>query len=108
MVPELRKCPPSGWYVGVLLIVLFALAAVIHVRSRHLVVQSGYRLSDATREHERLMADYRKLQVEVATLKNPRRLRELAASSLNLFEPKASQIVCVDEEPEGKLALQNK
>lgn len=103
-----RKKLPSNWLPAVLLIVLFTVAAIFHVRSRHAVVHLGYKLSEATKEHERLMTDYRKLQVEIATLKSPRRLREFAAGPLDLEEPKASQIVDLSDMSSGKLAMGNR
>jgi cell division protein FtsL len=75
------------------LILVFCIAAILHVRSRLAVVQLGYRLSQATKEHKQLQADHRKLQVEVATLRSPRRLRKLATERLELREPLSRQIL---------------
>jgi cell division protein FtsL len=91
--PRLRADWPSGWVAGGVLILVFCIAAILHVRSRLAVVQLGYRLSQATKEHEQLQADHRKLQVEVATLRSPRRLRKLATERLDLREPAPQQIV---------------
>jgi cell division protein FtsL len=89
----LRPAWPSGWLAGGVLILAFCIAAILHVRSKLAVVQLGYRLSRATQEHKQLQADHRKLQVEVATLRNPRRLRKLATESLGLREPVPQQIM---------------
>lgn len=90
---RLRADWPAGWMAGAVLILVFCIAAILHVRSRLAVVQLGYRLSQATREHKQLQATHRKLQVEVATLRSPRRLRKLATQKLHLREPVSQQIV---------------
>jgi cell division protein FtsL len=90
---RLRADWPTGWLAGGALILVFCIAAILHVRSRMAVVQLGYQLSQATKEHKELQADHRKLQVEVATLRSPRRLRKLATERLDLREPASRQIV---------------
>lgn len=90
---RLRAEWPSGWLAGGVLILVFCIAAILHVRSRLAVVQLGYRLSRATKEHKQLQADHRKLQLEVATLSSPRRLRKLATEQLDLQEPVPRQIL---------------
>jgi cell division protein FtsL len=90
---RLRADWPTGWLAGGVLILVFCIAAILHVRSRLAVVQLGYRLSQASKEHKQLQADNRKLQLEVATLRSPRRLRKLATQSLGLREPASRQIV---------------
>lgn len=90
---RLRAEWPTGWLAGGVLILVFCIAAILHVRSRLAVVQLGYRLSQATKEHKQLQADHRKLQVEVATLRSPRRLRKLATGQLELREPLSRQIL---------------
>ena len=90
---RLRAEWPTGWLAGGVLILVFCIAAILHVRSRLAVVQLGYRLSQATKEHKQLQADHRKLQVEVATLRSPRRLRKLATGQLKLREPLPRQIL---------------
>jgi cell division protein FtsL len=90
---RLRADWPTGWLTGGVLILVFCVAAILHVRSRLAIVHLGYRLSRATGEYKQLQADYRKLQVEVATLCSPRRLRKLATGSLDLREPAPQQIV---------------
>ena len=90
---RLRAEWPSGWLAGGVLILVFCIAAILHVRSRLAVVQLGYRFSQATKEHKQLESDHRKLQLEAATLRSPRRLRKLATEQLGLREPVSRQIL---------------
>ncbi len=92
----------NAWAVVIALLV-FTLAAFQLVRTRHAAVQIGYALSQATREHDQLLEDQRKLRLEVATLKNPVRLRSLA-QSLGLVEPDPARIVRLGRAT-GRLAL---
>ena len=83
----------AGWTAVVIVILAFTFAAIVHVRSKLVVVQLGYQLSKASSEHKRLLTESRKLKLEVATLRNPRRLRKLAKEKLGLIEPSPSQIL---------------
>ena len=76
-----------------IVILAFTFAAVVHVRSKLVVVQLGYQLSRAASKHQELLTESRKLKLEVATLRNPRRLRKLAIEELGLIEPSPSQIL---------------
>jgi cell division protein FtsL len=83
----------AGWTAVVIVILAFTFAAVVHVRSKLVVVQLGYQLSKAASEHKQLLTESRKLKLEVATLRNPRRLRKLAKEKLGLIEPRPFQIL---------------
>ncbi|MBW1806919.1 MAG: cell division protein FtsL [Deltaproteobacteria bacterium] len=83
----------AGWTAGVIVILAFTFAAVVHVRSKLVVVELGYQLSRAASKHQELLTESRKLKLEVATLRNPRRLRKLAIEELGLIEPSPSQIL---------------
>jgi cell division protein FtsL len=84
---------PLGWTAMLVVIFSFAIAAILHVRAKLVVVQLGYQISEAAGTNKRLLADFRKLQLEVATLRNPRRLRRLAKEKLGLAEPDPLQIL---------------
>lgn len=99
--------PKNGWAAG-LIILAITLAGLLHVRAKHTLVQLGYALSQAARENEQLILDQRKLQIEVATLCNPSRLRKLSAEVLGLTEPTAAQIILLNGAERGKLAMQGK
>lgn len=92
----------NAWAVVIAMLV-FTLAAFQLVRTRHAAVQIGYALSQANRERDQLLEDQRKLRLEVATLKNPVRLRSLA-QSLGLVEPDPARIVRLGRAA-GRLAL---
>lgn len=80
-------------------------AALVHVHGKLAEVQLGYQISKAIHEHKRLLADSRKLEVEAATLRNPRRVRAIAMENLGMIEPLPQQLVWVEQGQRGKLAL---
>jgi cell division protein FtsL len=98
---------PKRWWLGMSLIVVCALAAILQVRAKHALVQFGYAISQAAGERERLLAEKRKLLVEVATLRSPSRLRKLAIETMGLVEPSSEQMVRVKKDEPKKVALQS-
>jgi len=84
---------------GLILRRAFALGAVLvalcmlHVWLRLQVVKLGYDLSAARQMQLRLEHEQRELEVELATLRDPRRLDELARRQLGMSEPRRGQVV---------------
>ena len=87
-----------------MLVAAYTVAALLHVHSKLTIVEIGYQLSRATREHKNLLAEQRKLQVEMATLRSPRRIREIATERFGMNKPADEQIVPIRSR--GKVALQ--
>ena len=56
----------------------------------------GYEISQATREQEQLAVVQKKLQVELARLKSPERLANIAETYMNLKMPSSRQIVTIE------------
>lgn len=96
---------PPRWWAWALVLLSLAGAAVLQVRTRVAAVQLGYDLSEAAAEGRALRAENRKLVVEAATLRSPRRLRRLAVEQLGMVEPTAARVLRLDERGRGELAL---
>jgi cell division protein FtsL len=71
----------------------FLLSGFAYVWCRVQVVQLGYLLSDAHRQHAQLLNDNKKLQLELARLKAPERVERIAIQKLGLRYPTKDQIV---------------
>ena len=99
---------PKNIWAWSFLLVMFCFACIMHVKTHLAVVQLGYSLSQATSNHRALMAEKRKLMVEVATLKSPRRIRKMAVERLGLAQPDSGQMVQVGKKSSSKLALGSK
>lgn len=95
-------CPVHSLRWG-LILVLVTMAGMLVVHSRLKTVELGYALSQALQENKLLLGDERTLQIEVATLRSPRRLRKVAMEELGLLEPRPDQII----KPDGTKSMAN-
>lgn len=86
---------------AVLLFALFAAVGILHVTSRVLVVDMGYRLSKAESEGRALTRENDRLKLELATLKAPARLEKLAREQLGMAMPTGSAVVALPPELPG-------
>ena len=75
--------------LGAVLIVL----GMVKVWLRLQVMHVGYELSAAKEIELRLLHEQRELEVEHATLRDPRRIGELARRRLGMTEPRGGQVV---------------
>lgn len=80
---------------AVFLFALFAGVGILHVTSRVLVVDMGYRLSRAEAEARTLTRENDRLKLELATLKNPARLEKLAREKLGMSMPSGPLVIAL-------------
>ncbi|MCP3162607.1 cell division protein FtsL [Myxococcus qinghaiensis] len=83
---------------AVLLFSLFAAVGMLHVTSRVMVVDMGYRLSRAEAESRSLTRENDRLKLELATLKAPGRLERVAREQLGMTMPAGSAVVSLSAE----------
>ncbi|MFL5346978.1 MAG: cell division protein FtsL [Hyalangium sp.] len=86
---------------AVMLSALFVAVGILHVTSRVLVVDMGYRLSKAQGEANTLTRENDRLKLELATLKAPARLERLAREQLGMMMPPGSAVVSLQPELPG-------
>ena len=86
---------------AVLLFALFAAVGILHVTSRVLVVDMGYRLSKAQSEGNTLTRENDRLKLELATLRAPARLEKLAREQLGMMMPSGSAVVSLPPQLPG-------
>lgn len=82
---------------GLVLLLLITLvvvvsAAVSQIWTRLEVIDYGYQLSRANREHARLQEINRRLRIEYALLKNPSHISRMARERLGMKPPTPEQI----------------
>lgn len=84
-------------------VVLVTLLALFYVWSRVQVIQLGYELNTLKRQNEDIGKQISNLELDIAKLKSPKRLEEVARKELGMQPPAAEQIVLVrpDEELSG-------
>lgn len=78
---------------GALLFALFAAVGILHVSSRVLVVDAGYRLSQAEARQRTLTRENDQLKLELATLRSPARLERLAREQLGMSMPRGPLVI---------------
>lgn len=78
---------------SVLIVAPVVAAALLFVWTHVTRVQLGYALSKAGAVHGKLLEENRGLRIEVAALRAPRRLEQLAAERYRLAPPKTEQVV---------------
>ena len=77
--------------LGVLLVAL----CMVQVWLRLQVMHVGYDLSAARQMVLRLAHEQRELEVEIATLRSPGRIGELARRRLGMTEPREGQVIAL-------------
>ena len=90
-----RNLPLTPRQVVLILLMLFSFmgSGIGYVWSNFETTQIGYDLSHLKQEEMRLKEINRKLRLELATLKSPKRLEPLAVQRFDLVQPKAEQII---------------
>jgi len=98
--PKQGKRSGSGrWWanrvlLGLVALVLWTMASgFAYVWCQTQVVNLGYRLSEAHRQHAKLVDENKKLHLEVARLRAPERVEQIALRQLGLKHPDKDQIV---------------
>jgi cell division protein FtsL len=84
-----------SWFVrrALLLGAALVLLCLLRVWQNHLVMRVAYDLSEAGSLARRLEHEQRELELELATLRDPRRLGEVARRKLGMTEPARGQVV---------------
>ncbi len=92
---------PSKRVNGDLVIVaLFGALALIgcflfNVWAQHQVVSLGYEISQASQEEQNLLKENKRLRLELAALKSPRRIEKMALKELGFVNPQKEQLIIV-------------
>ena len=85
---------------GMMWIALFVtlVASLLYVRSRFLVVELSYDVSRRQESKTQLEQERRSLILELATLRNPRRVERIASQKLGLEHPSGMESVVILKE----------
>jgi cell division protein FtsL len=94
-----KRSVPGRWWgnrvlLGLVALVLWTMASgFAYVWCQTKVVNLGYRLSEAHRQHAKLVDENKKLHLEMARLRAPERVEQIALRQLGLKHPDKDQIV---------------
>ncbi|MBW1676296.1 MAG: cell division protein FtsL [Deltaproteobacteria bacterium] len=87
-----RRHPMIAIWVAIMVVLMAQLLVYTWCRVQY--VQTGYEITEATQEHQRLMDLHRKLQVEEARLRSPERIMRIGRQR-GLVMPGSKQVVVI-------------
>jgi len=79
----------------VLIVAALVFLSLLFVWSRIEVVKLGYEISYANKVYQNFNKENQRLKVEVASLKSPSRIEEIAKNKLGLIHPTNEQIIII-------------
>jgi len=88
-----RKSIFNFTIIAIISILMLVSVTLFYVWTRIQVVSLGYEISQKVKERERIEEINRKLKLEVATLKSPRRIERIAIKKLGLRYPTIDQVI---------------
>lgn len=92
------------WGVAVVCAVAVAASLIFVAWAKMQTVQITYRIDELADQEQELAEEQRRLRTELAGLRSPRRLHELAPD-LGLSAPEPGHVVVVTRDPEGLAAV---
>jgi len=69
--------------------------SLFNVWAHHQVISLGYEISQASQEEQSLLEENKKLRLELAALKSPRRIENVALKELGFINPQKEQLIIV-------------
>ena len=69
--------------------------SLFNVWAHHQVISLGYEISRTSQEEQNLLKANEKLRLELAALKSPRRIENIALKELGFVNPKKEQLIIV-------------
>jgi cell division protein FtsL len=81
--------------IWIFFMVIFIIELLFYTWSRVQCVQLGYELSEAAGKQNDLLLLRNNLKIEIAHLKSPKRITEIAKEQLGLTLPKPNQLIVI-------------
>jgi cell division protein FtsL len=74
---------------------VFIGCSLFSVWAHHQVISLGYEISRASEEEQELLKESKKLRLELAALKSPKRIENMALKDLGFINPQKEQLIIV-------------
>ena len=94
---EKKTAPRIKYSVCLFVAFVLMMVAITYVWSHVQMTKLEYRVAEEMARREQLLEEQRKLKLEFATLKSPRRIETIAKSSLNLSYPERDQVIVLKD-----------
>ena len=82
-------------FLAAAVIIIALLFILFYLWSRLIVISLGYEIAKTNKERVELMADNKRLKLEILSLKSPQRIEALALDRLGLVYPKGEQVIII-------------
>jgi len=82
-------------FAALIVALLFIGCSLFNVWAHHQVISLGYKISQATQEEQKLLKENNKLRLELAALKSPKRIENMALKELGFINPQKEQLIIV-------------
>jgi cell division protein FtsL len=69
--------------------------SLFNVWAHHQVISLGYEISQGSQEEQNLLQENKKLRLELAALKSPQRIENVALKELGFIHPQKEQLIIV-------------
>jgi cell division protein FtsL len=78
---------------SIIILCFFTAWAFVHIWTRHMATELGYRISAEQSTKEELLSENKSLKLEISTLKSSKRLEAIARDKLGMRSPNPDQVV---------------
>jgi len=82
-------------FVALVVALTFIGCSLFSVWAHHQVISLGYQISQASQEEQDLLKENKKLRLELAALKSPQRIEDIALKELGFTSPQKEQLIIV-------------
>jgi cell division protein FtsL len=82
-------------HLAVVVTLAFIGCSLFSVWAHHQVISLGYEISQVSQEEQSLLKENKRLRLELAALKSPKRIENLALKELGFINPQKEQLIIV-------------
>ena len=93
--PPIREVNRHLALLALSVALFFIGCSLFSVWAHHQVISLGYEISRASEEEQDLLQESKKLRLELAALKSPRRIENIALKDLGFINPQKEQLIIV-------------
>ena len=82
-------------HLAVVVTLVFIGCSLFSVWAHHQIISLGYEISQVSHEEQDLLKENKRLRLELAALKSPKRIQNLALKELGFINPQKEQLIIV-------------
>lgn len=82
-------------FVALVAALVFLCCSLLYVWAHHQIISLGYEISKADQEEQALLQENKRLRLELAALRSPSRIENMALNELGFVNPQKEQLIIV-------------